>query len=197
MSSAEPSPPPPPSPQELKAALKAFKKRLKLTCAGRPIADRGGPDEQRPPVGDRRHHAARPVSAGRLGGIGPAGETEAIGQRPVRVAPVVAECSSGPASATERVLLDIGATERGAGPAPKIPAPLVLGDTGHACRKRLSQVGGVYLPSALTRSAVRLHLLLQLLLLLGRQRAMSFSRASLRRAWPSFRLAPSWPSGRP
>jgi hypothetical protein len=32
MSTAEPSPPSPFTPQELKAALKAFKKRLKLTC---------------------------------------------------------------------------------------------------------------------------------------------------------------------
>jgi len=32
MSASDPSQPAPPSPQELKAALKAFKKRLKLTC---------------------------------------------------------------------------------------------------------------------------------------------------------------------
>ena len=32
MSSPDPSQPPAPTPQELKAALKAFKKRLKLTC---------------------------------------------------------------------------------------------------------------------------------------------------------------------
>ena len=31
MSSAEPNPPPAPTPQELKSALKAFRKRLKLT----------------------------------------------------------------------------------------------------------------------------------------------------------------------
>ena len=32
MSASDPSQPAPPSPPELKAALKAFKKRLKLTC---------------------------------------------------------------------------------------------------------------------------------------------------------------------
>ncbi len=55
MSGSEPSPSPPPSspsPQELKAALKAFKKRLKLTCLD---------DQSRIGVG--------PMSSGRPSGI--------------------------------------------------------------------------------------------------------------------------------
>jgi hypothetical protein len=52
MSTGETSPPPAPSPQELKAALKAFKKRLKLTCLD---------DQSRIGVG--------PMSSGRQSGI--------------------------------------------------------------------------------------------------------------------------------
>ncbi|NQT36534.1 MAG: hypothetical protein HQ581_03540 [Planctomycetes bacterium] len=52
MSSSDASQPPPPSPKELKAALKAFKKRLKLTCLD---------DQSRIGVG--------PMSSGRKSGI--------------------------------------------------------------------------------------------------------------------------------
>jgi hypothetical protein len=52
MSTGETSPSPAPSPQELKAALKAFKKRLKLTCLD---------DQSRIGVG--------PMSSGRQSGI--------------------------------------------------------------------------------------------------------------------------------
>jgi hypothetical protein len=52
MSSADASPTPSPSPQELKTALKAFKKRLKLTCLD---------DQSRIGVG--------PMSSGRTSGI--------------------------------------------------------------------------------------------------------------------------------
>jgi hypothetical protein len=52
MSTADPSPQPTPSPEQLKAALKAFKKRLKLTCLD---------DQSRIGVG--------PMSSGRTSGI--------------------------------------------------------------------------------------------------------------------------------
>jgi hypothetical protein len=52
MSASDASPAPGPSPQELKAALKAFKKRLKLTCLD---------DQSRIGVG--------PMSSGRASGI--------------------------------------------------------------------------------------------------------------------------------
>ena len=52
MSTSDPSPLPTPSPEQLKAALKAFKKRLKLTCLD---------DQSRIGVG--------PMSSGRPSGI--------------------------------------------------------------------------------------------------------------------------------
>ena len=85
MSTADASQPAAPSPQELKAALKAFRKRLKLTQLDDQSRIGVGPMSSGRAVGDRGHYAARPIPIGGMGGTRPAGQTPQCRQRIVRV----------------------------------------------------------------------------------------------------------------
>ena len=67
MSTSDAPQPPTPDPQGTQGGAEGLQETAQADLPGRPVADRRRPDEQRPPVGHRRHHAAGPVPAGRLG----------------------------------------------------------------------------------------------------------------------------------